>query len=138
MSDPKKSWFRSQEGSASVEFALLAIPLFLPLYLFMNSFAATSDYQNALRTLARESVRAFVTSSSDESAFAVANDVIEKGAQVLGVQEEFEASEIAIQINCSKRPCISPDSKITITLAQQIDSQNLVEVSAIEYVSPWA
>lgn len=104
----------------------------------MNIFATTSDHQNALRTLARESARAFVTSSSDESAFIVASDVVEKGAQLLGIQDEFQDGDISMQINCSIRPCISPDSKITVTLSRRLDSQNKVEVSAIEYVSPWA
>ena len=83
----QENWFENQEGSASVEFALLAIPLFIPLYIFMNIFATTNDHQNALRTLALESARAFVTSSSDESAFVVASDVVEKGAQLLGIQD---------------------------------------------------
>lgn len=134
----QETWLESQDGSASVEFALLAIPLFIPLYIFMNIFATTSDHQNALRTLARESARAFVTSSSDESAFVVASDVVEKGAQLLGIQDEFQDGDISMQINCSIRPCISPDSKITVTLSRRLDSQNKVEVSAIEYVSPWA
>ncbi len=136
--NPGRNLSKSDEGSASVEFALLAIPLFLPLYLFMNTFAATSDHQNALRTLARESARAFVTSSDDESAFAVASGVVEKGAQLLGIQDEFQEGEISMQINCSYRPCISPDSKITITLSRHLDAQHKVQVSAIEYVSPWA
>lgn len=136
--DRQETLLENQEGSASVEFVLLAIPLFIPLYIFMNTFATTSDHQNALRTLARESARAFVTSSSDESAFVVASDVVDKGAQLLGIQDEFQEGVILMQINCSIRPCISPDSKVTVTLSRHLDSRNIVEVSAIEYVSPWA
>ena len=73
-----------ERGSASVEFSILAIPLFIPLFIFMGQFANASDSQDSLRTLARESVRAFVSSSNDQIAFYVANQVIAKGGEVLG------------------------------------------------------
>jgi Flp pilus assembly protein TadG len=63
------AFLKDQRGSASIEFVILAIPLFIPLFLYMNTFSSVSDDQERLRTLARESVRAFVTSANDGIAF---------------------------------------------------------------------
>ena len=121
-----------QRGSASVEFSILAIPLFIPLFIFIGQFSNASDSQDSLRTLARESVRAFVSSSNDEIAYFVANQVIVKGGEVLG-QEKIE-----VQISCSASPCISPDAQVIVHLTSQDSRNSPFEVSAIEYVSPWA
>ena len=127
-----KSVLRDCSGSASVEFSTLAIPLFIPLFIFISQFSHTSDAQDSLRTLARESVRAFVSSSNDEIAFAVARQIVEKGGAILG-QEDVE-----LKIICSASPCISPDGRVLIRLTSQNSEHHRIEVSAIEYVSPWA
>jgi hypothetical protein len=77
-------------------------------------------------------VRAFVSSSNDEIAYFVANQVIVKGGEVLG-QEKIE-----VQISCSASPCISPDAQVIVHLTSQDSRNSPFEVSAIEYVSPWA
>lgn len=133
------SWFikrlralLDERGSASVEFSILAIPLFIPLFIFIGQFANASDSQDSLRTLARESVRAFVSSSNDQIAFYVANQVVVKGGKVLG-QERID-----IRITCSASPCISPDAQVIVHLTSRNPGNSALEVSVIEYVSPWA
>jgi Flp pilus assembly protein TadG len=124
---------RDERGSASIEFVLLAIPLFIPLFIYMNSFAGVSGDQETLRTLARESARAFVTSVDDKTAFAVSQSVINEGGKLLGYQNPTH--QIQMNISCSHKPCISPDSEIVVTLTLP---DRDIEVSAIEYVTPWA
>ncbi len=119
-------------GSASVEFSMLAIPLFIPVFIFIVQFSHSSDTQDSLRTLARESVRAFVSSSNDEIAYGVAEQIIEKGGAILG------HDDIEFQIICSASPCISPDAQVLIRLFSRSSVILKTEVSAIEYVSPWA
>lgn len=128
----------SDRGSASVEFVALAIPLFLPLFLYINSFASMSDGQSSLRTLAREAVRGFVTSSDDEIAFGVAHQIVTQGALVLGYGEDLRAGVIQMHITCSERPCISPDASVQVSLTNAHDPERPITVSAIEYVSPWS
>jgi Flp pilus assembly protein TadG len=125
-------------GSASVEFSLLAIPLFIPLFIFMAQFSHSSDAQDSLRSLARESARAFVTSKDDETAFYVANQVVIQGAQLLGYDPNSPKIAIELRILCDSRPCISPDNRILIQLTMNTSGKSQAQVAAIEYVSPWA
>jgi Flp pilus assembly protein TadG len=127
-----------ERGSASVEFVALAIPLFIPLFIFINSFASATDGQDALRTLAREAVRGFVTSSNDEIAYGVAHEIVTKGAGVLGYSDAVKNGAIEMHIVCSERPCISPNSGIRITVTLREKGSSAISASAIGYVSPWA
>lgn len=127
-----------QRGSASVEFVALAIPLFIPLFLFMNNFASMSDGQDSLRTLAREAARGFVTSSNDEIAFGVAHEIVTNGALILGYEEAINGGDLQMKIECSTRPCISPNASVRIVLTRVERDRSDIRVSAIEYVSPWA
>lgn len=132
------SFLREEDGSASVEFAVLAIPLFIPLFLYMNTFASMSDGQDALRTLAREAARGFVTSSNDEIAYGVAHQIVTQGAQVLGYEKALQNGEIQLHIECSTRPCISPNASITVSITWSERERPDIKVSAIAYVSPWS
>jgi hypothetical protein len=116
----------------------LAIPLFIPLFIYINSFASMSDGHDSLRTLAREASRGFVTSSSDEVAFGVAREIVTRGAILLGYQVALERGEIQMNVDCSSYPCISPNTAIRITLTRTQANLPEIKVSAIEYVSPWA
>jgi Flp pilus assembly protein TadG len=131
-------FLREEDGSASVEFAVLAIPLFIPLFLYMNTFASMSDGQDALRTLAREAARGFVTSSNDEIAYGVAHQIVTQGAQVLGYEKALQNGEIQLHIECSTRPCISPNASITVSITRSERERPDIKVFAIAYVSPWA
>ena len=131
-------FLRGEDGSASVEFAVLAIPLFIPLFLYMNTFASMSDGQDALRTLAREAARGFVTSSNDQIAYGVAHQIVTQGAQVLGYEKALQNGDIQLHIGCSTRPCISPNTSITVSITRSERERPDIKVSAIAYVSPWA
>ena len=97
-----------------------------------------SDGQESLRTLARESARGFVTSSNDEIAYGVAHEIVTNGAIVLGYHDSDTQGEIHLHVDCSTRPCISPDGAVKITLIKVDGENHEIKVSAIEYVSPWA
>jgi Flp pilus assembly protein TadG len=129
---------KSEKGSASIEFSLLAIPLFIPLFIFMSQFSHASDAQDSLRTLARETARAFVISKDDETAHFVANQILINGADLLGYDIDSADEPIAMKITCGARPCIAPDNRILVELRMKSPNGIEVEVAAIEYVSPWA
>ena len=48
---------KNESGSAVVEFVALALPLFVPVIIFLSQFAGLSNDEFMVRTLARETVR---------------------------------------------------------------------------------
>ena len=67
---------KEERGSASVEFVMLAIPLFLPIFIYLNQFASLSWGEESAQVLARESLRGYVQASSDANGRIVAGQVI--------------------------------------------------------------
>ena len=132
-------WLRKfagdEEGSAIIEFVALALPLFIPLFIYLNHYATSSDVQASLRTLSREMARGFVTSENDAVASRVTFEIFSKGAEVLGFSEELASGSLTYSYECKSSPCISPNNEIVITL-RSINSKT--SISTIEYVSPWA
>lgn len=127
----------SDSGSASVEFVLLAIPLFLPILIFLNNFATLSNSELIARTLVRESLRAYVTSPNNEVAPNRAWQVLSVGGRAEGLSEE-EISKLDIDFQCSETPCISPGGRIRATLKMYLPNQDrLVTAQAEEFISPW-
>jgi hypothetical protein len=124
-----------EEGSAVLEFVALALPLFIPLFIFLNQYSSSSDAQSSLRTLSREMARGFVTSENDEVAARVTFEIFTKGAQVLGFRDELNSGSLTYTFQCSSEPCISPNNKVVITLKSL---QSKTSISTVEYVSPWS
>jgi Flp pilus assembly protein TadG len=128
---------RSEEGSAAVEFVLLAIPFFIPIILFMSSFADVSDKESIARTLARESIRGFVLSREDLSAHSTAHKIAAQGATALGLDAR-EVSSMRVSIQCETWPCISPRNRISLTITFDSNQGNRkIKATAEEFLSPW-
>jgi Flp pilus assembly protein TadG len=134
----KKALLR-EEGSASVEFVVLALPLFIPIFIFLGQFAAVSSLEMAIQTLARESLRSFIESSSDESGEALIRQVIEVGGKNLGLSHH-EIAAIDVEMQCSKNPCHLPNGRVRITLRMDssVSHGRSIEAAAQEYFSPWS
>lgn len=132
------AFFKDEKGSASVEFVALALPLFIPLFIFLQQFSGVSAEESIARTLAREGARAYVSSASDQSAGEMMNKVIMVAGKELGLtQDQFD--RMAIGLECSSSPCHSPNGKVQVTIHLSANSQfRAVTASAQEYVSPWS
>jgi hypothetical protein len=130
---------KNERGSASVEFVLLALPLFIPIFIFLNQFSNLSSQEMALQTLARESVRAFIESDSDQSGGVLVNQVIIRGGAKLGLKPG-EISKIESEIKCSQSPCHLSNGRvrITLTLESPVNGGRVVQASAQQYFSPWS
>ncbi len=127
---------REEKGSASVEFVMLAIPLFLPIFIYLNQFAALSWGEESAQVLARESLRGYVQTSSDEHGRILAAQVIAVIGTKLGLSSN-EIDSISINIECSKRPCISASSIIRNEIRIRLDNGRIVSAIAQEHLSPW-
>lgn len=132
-----QSVLKSNAGSASVEFVVLAIPLFLPLFIYLTQFAELSNSEIQARSLVRQVVRAYVSSQTIDDARSRADFVLNYGAHRMGLRGA-EISAMRIAFSCSADPCLTPGARVraNLTLATP-RTHRVVEVSAQEYVSPW-
>jgi Flp pilus assembly protein TadG len=128
---------RDESGSAIVEFVALAIPLFIPVLIYINSFASISANEVTVRTLAREGIRAYAASDSDFVGRATSKQAIQLIAQKLGLSSE-EINSLEAKYECSRTPCLSANSRIRLTITFTDDqSLRVIEASAQENISPW-
>jgi Flp pilus assembly protein TadG len=134
-----KNAVRREEGSASVEFVVLALPLFIPIFIFLGQFSAVSSHEMVLQTLARESLRSYIESSNDQTGEVLIRQVIEVGGKNLGLSQE-EISAIDVERKCSKSPCHQPNGRVRITLRMDpsVSYGRTIEAAAQEYFSPWS
>lgn len=132
-----KTWIKSESGSAIVEFVALAIPLFIPIFIYLNHFASVSANEEIARSMAREILRVYVIS---EDEFA-ARDLAGKASKMLARQWHLTESEVLtleLRLDCSKTPCLSPNGRIKLTvLYTDEQSGRVVSASAQEHLSPW-
>lgn len=130
--------FLNDQGSASVEFVLLALPLFIPIFIFLGQFSSVSSHEMSLQTLSRESLRAFIESNSDEAGGVLIREVIEKGGRNLGLSPR-EIAAIDVDLQCSNTPCHTPNGRVRIalTLDSSVNHGREVTAGAQEYFSPW-
>jgi Flp pilus assembly protein TadG len=129
---------KKEEGSASVEFVLLALPLFIPIFIFLGQFSAISSHEMVMQTLVRESLRSYIESSDDESGAALIREVIEVGGKNLGLTKQ-EIRAIDVDLKCSKNPCHQPNGRVRITLTMDESATygRTVDSAAQAYFSPW-
>lgn len=134
-----KKAVQREEGSASVEFVVLALPLFIPIFIFFGQFAAVSSHEMVMQTLARESLRSFIESSNDKSGEALIQRVIAVGGASLGLSQQ-EIRAIDVEMKCSKSPCHLPNGRVRITLRMDpsVSHGRIIEAAAQEYFSPWS
>jgi hypothetical protein len=132
-----RRWVKEDTGSAIVEFVALAIPLFIPIFIYLNNFASVSGNEAIVRVLAREGLRAYVASDSDHAGREVSAQALTVIAQHLGLTAS-EIQTLTAKYDCSNNPCLSSNGRIRLTVSY-IDEQShrTIEASAQEHVSPW-
>ena len=128
---------RREDGGAIVEFVALAIPLFIPIFIYLNSFSSISANEVIARSMAREVLRVYVISEND----GAARNLSSSATQLLARQWNLSPSEMAslrTHMDCSHFPCLTANGRIKLTISF-IDDQTQREVSASaqEHLSPW-
>ena len=132
-----KKHVRREDGGAIVEFVVLAIPLFIPIFLYLNSFSSVSANEVIARSMAREVLRVYVISEND----GAARNLSGQAMNLLARQWNLSPDEIATlrtHMDCSHIPCLTANGRIKLTISF-IDDQTKREVSASaqEHLSPW-
>ncbi len=132
-----RSRFSQEDGGAIVEFVALAIPLFIPIFIYLNSFSSVSANEQIARSMAREVLRVYVISEND----GAAQEISGRAAQLLARQWKLSDTEVAslrTSMDCSHFPCLTANGRIKLTLSFIDDeTQRKVSASAQEHLSPW-
>jgi len=128
---------KSETGSATVEFVALAIPLFIPIFIYLNHFSSVSVNEEIARSMAREVLRVYVISENDDAA----RDLSGKATQLLARQWNLTDSEVAslrTRMDCTRFPCLTADGRIKLTISfTDEETGRIVTASAQEHLSPW-
>jgi hypothetical protein len=128
---------RREDGGAIVEFVALAIPLFIPIFIYLNSFSSISANEVIARSMAREVLRVYVISEND----GAARNLSSNATQLLARQWNLSSSEISTlrtHMDCSHLPCLTANGRIKLTVSFIDDqTQRKVSASAQEHLSPW-
>jgi hypothetical protein len=132
-----KNKLNSDSGSAIIEFVVLAIPLFIPVFIYLSHFASVSVNEEIARSMAREVLRVYVISEGDSAA----REFSGKTTQLLARQWHLTDSEMAslqTQMDCTHFPCLSANGRIKLTISfTDEQTSRVVSASAQEHLSPW-
>ena len=123
---------KSDEGSAIAEFVIFTLPFFTAFLILITAIQNQSMAISESKNLARQSVRAFVSSPNEELARVRAYQVVEiyKSKQSRTARS---LREIELDLTCSSYPCFTPGNLVTATIKVGNDQVAV----ASEYVDLW-
>lgn len=130
--------FGRSKGSAITEFLIFTLPFFVILLLMTTSVYQNSMANNEAKNLARQSLRAFITSPSNQLAEVRANQVLEIYRDSLSSQNASKRS-FNVRFICTKSPCLSAGGAVSAILEVSINgnpSRRIIGVAS-EYVDLW-
>ena len=105
---------RSEEGSAVVEFVLLALPLLIPITMYLSAVQSNSNINRDLHNLARQSARAFITSPSESYEEARMQSVVNQFVIRVFVPNGIHETPV-LNVQCSATPCLTPEGRVKVT-----------------------
>jgi len=123
---------KRSDGSAIAEFLIFTLPFFTVFLILITQIHSKSMALLESNNLARQAVRAFVTSPTAEIAMIRAYQVIDLYKSNL-TQEAQSSRPINLTINCQDSPCFSPGNKVSATVSIGLLSKS----TASEYVDLW-
>jgi hypothetical protein len=122
--------FMDERGSATTEFVLLALPLFLPALLFFLSLSNSANSEMEASFLARQAVNAFVGGKNDLEAH-MRVDALLKEFQKNEMAEKSNEGIIKYSIRCSDFPCITRGGEVELTLQIEDSANNTSSISIV-------
>ena len=123
---------KSDAGSATAEFVIFTLPFFTAFLILITTVSSKTLAISESENLARQTVRAFVTSPSADLAMARAHQVVEIYKSKRSVNGN-QLRQIELNIFCSFYPCFSPGNMVTATITVGKNEK----ASASEYVDLW-
>lgn len=122
-------------GSAILEFVIFALPLFIPIVFFLLAINASASGQLNAENLARQLVRAYVTSPSSDFTAARMNAVIDIFSKNVFASDRKSTSPMVF-VSCSATPCLTPNARVQVQVRIDGDSRSF-SASSTEIVDAW-
>lgn len=119
-------------GSAIAEFLIFTLPFFTVLLILINTIQMRSMAAAESKNLARQAVRAYVTSPNQELASARAYQVIDIYKSTIS-PSALKNRQIKLSITCLNYPCFTRGNKVTAVISVGLRD----EAFASEYVDLW-
>jgi hypothetical protein len=123
---------KSDKGSATAEFVIFTLPFFTAFLILITTVSSKTLAISESENLARQTVRAFVTSPNEDLAMARAYQVLEIYKSKRSPSGN-QMRQIELNISCSFYPCFSPGNMVTATITVGKNEK----ASASEYVDLW-
>lgn len=111
-----RSRSRNDRGSASIEFIVVGVAIILPLIYIAITVLTLNAAQFASNQAARESARAFVTSTSNSAGNQRASFAANQAFADYGLTE----SEPEILITCDHVSCLTPGGRVSVEITTQV------------------
>ena len=106
---------RDEQGSAVVEFVVLAVLMLIPLIYLVMMMARLQAGSFAVSQAAREAGRAYVTADSGQ----IAPDRAQAAATIAFLDHSFEGNG-RLTVACDGSPCLRPDGRIETTATVRV------------------
>ena len=130
-------FFQDENGSAIVEFVIFALPLFIPLALYLTSVNQLSTIQSDANNYARQLARVYVTSISTEDLPARIEEFNSAFENAILLRDKIQFPP-QIAIECSMDPCLSPNSRVSVSIEMtSLDGKVRARARASQSVDAW-
>ena len=106
---------RDEQGSAVVEFVVLAVLMLIPLIYLVMMMARLQAGSFAVSQAAREAGRAYVTADNGQ----IAPDRAQAAATIAFLDHSFEGNG-RLTVACDGTPCLRPDGRIETTATVRV------------------
>jgi hypothetical protein len=129
--------FRDEDGSAILEFIVLALPLFVPLLWFISTATHYSMTNYDLATYSRNLVRAFISTPSPEYLTSRLDSVSQEFRETLFSRDHLQSFP-TYEISCNESDCLSAGARVQVNVNYlPIGSENSLTSTSVGYVDKW-
>ena len=103
------------DGTAVVEFVLLAVVLLVPFVYAVLCVFAVERAAFTLTSASRDAGRAFVTADDGATARDRADDAVR-----VALADHAVGSSVTTRVRCSADPCLTPGARVTVELTTSV------------------
>ena len=134
----------NDSGSATLEFIVLALPLFLPLFIFLSQINQTSNGQALVENFAKQAARAYATAPSEEIGLMRINQIktVFESNNFQSISSDLNLNQngsktFNFSLDCESSPCLTPDKRITLSASFNSAANERFSASVTEIVDKW-